>query len=46
VTTAQKADHVDEVKLTVSANGGTLAGDLLWLATIAFVFAVITGMVG
>jgi len=25
---------------------GTLAGDLLWLATIAFVFAIITGMLG
>jgi len=40
----QKADHVNEVKLTVSASRGTLAGDLLWLATIAIVFAVITGM--
>jgi hypothetical protein len=30
----------------ISAIRGTLAGDVLWLATIAFVFAIITGMVG
>ena len=30
----------------ISASRGTLAGDILWLATIAFVFAVLTGMVG
>jgi hypothetical protein len=30
----------------ISASRGTLAGDVLWLATIAFVFAIITGMVG
>jgi hypothetical protein len=30
----------------ISASRGTLTGDILWLATIAFVFAVITGMVG
>ena len=28
----------------MSASRGTLAGDLLWLAMIAIVFAVITGM--
>jgi hypothetical protein len=31
---------------TISASEGTLAGDIIWLATIAFVFAIITGMVG
>jgi hypothetical protein len=30
----------------VSASRGTLAGDVLWLAAIAFVWAVITGFVG
>ena len=29
-----------------SASEGTLAGDILWLATIAFLFAIITGIVG
>jgi hypothetical protein len=31
---------------TISASEGTLAGDILWLATIAFVFSVVTGIVG
>jgi len=31
---------------TISASRGTLAGDILWVATIAFVFAIITGMLG
>jgi len=30
---------------TISASRGKLAGDILWVATIAFVFAIITGMV-
>jgi hypothetical protein len=30
----------------ISTSEGPLAGDILWLATIAFVFAIITGMVG
>ena len=30
---------------TISASRGTLAGDILWVATIAFVFAIITGIV-
>jgi hypothetical protein len=34
------------VDSTISASEGTLAGDIIWLATIAFVFAIITGMVG
>jgi hypothetical protein len=34
------------VDSTFSASEGTLAGDILWLATIAFVFAIITGIVG
>jgi hypothetical protein len=34
------------VESTFSASEGTLAGDILWLATVAFVFAIITGIVG
>ena len=34
------------VDSTISASEGTLAGDIIWLATIAFVFAIITGIVG
>jgi|GEM_PF-4044442 len=34
------------VDSTISTSEGTLIGDILWLATIAFVFAIITGMVG
>jgi len=30
----------------VSASRGTFAGDILWLATITFVFAILTGWVG
>jgi hypothetical protein len=29
-----------------SASRGTLAGDLLWLGAIAFIVAIITGMIG
>jgi hypothetical protein len=34
------------VDSTISASEGTITGDILWLATIAFVFAIVTGMVG
>ena len=34
------------VDSTFSASEGTLAGDILWLATIAVLFAIITGIVG
>jgi hypothetical protein len=30
----------------VLATRGTLVGDVLWLATIAFVFAIIAGILG
>jgi hypothetical protein len=30
----------------VLASRGSLTGDLLWFATIAFVFAIVTGMLG
>jgi hypothetical protein len=30
----------------ISASHGTLAGDLLWLGTIGFILAIITGMIG
>jgi hypothetical protein len=46
MTTGHEADHVDQVDSTFSASEGTLAGDILWLATIAFLFAIITGIVG
>jgi hypothetical protein len=31
---------------TISASEGSLAGDILWLATIAFIFSVVIGIVG
>ena len=34
------------VDSTFLASEGTLAGDILWRATMAFVFAIITGIVG
>jgi len=30
----------------ISASRGTLAGDLLWLGTVGFILAIITGMIG
>ena len=30
----------------ISASRGTLAGVLLWLGTIGFILAIITGMIG
>jgi hypothetical protein len=30
----------------VSASRGRLVGDILWIATIAYVFAIVTGIVG
>ena len=30
----------------ISASRGTLAGDLLWLGTIGFILAIITGVIG
>jgi hypothetical protein len=30
----------------ISASHGTLAGDLLWLGTISFILAIITGLIG
>jgi hypothetical protein len=35
--------RIDPIVLTVR---GTLAGDLFWLGTIAFIFAIIAGIVG
>ena len=35
--------RIDPIVLAIR---GTLAGDVLWLATIAFVFAIITGILG
>jgi len=30
----------------ISGSRGTLAGDLLWLGTIGFILAIVTGMIG
>ena len=34
------------VDALISASRGTLAGDLLWLGTIGFILAIITGVIG
>jgi len=44
--TAQKAIMVASPDRTLSSSHGTLVGDIMWLAVIAFVFAVITGALG
>ena len=31
---------------TLSFNGGTLAGDVLWFAVIVFVFGIVIGFIG
>jgi hypothetical protein len=36
---------VSQLDPVISASRGTLVGDILWLATIAFVFAIMTGFV-
>lgn len=46
VNTRSKRLRSPRAGRTVLAIRGTLAGDLLWLATIAFVVAIITGMFG
>ena len=35
-----------KIDLLISASRGTLAGDLLWLGTISFILAIITGLIG
>ena len=30
----------------LSASRGTLVGDLLWLGTISFIIAIVTGLIG
>ena len=43
----RRTDHVfSRSDPVISASRGTLAGDMLWLATIAFVFAILAGLVG
>ena len=37
---------ITRIDRLVSRNRGTLAGDVLCLATIAFIFAIVFGMVG
>jgi hypothetical protein len=34
------------IDTAILTSRGSLAGDVLWLVTIAFVFAIITGMLG
>ena len=34
------------IDLILSANRGTLVGDILWISTIAYVIAIMTGIVG
>ena len=36
---------VSQLNPVISASRGMLVGDILWFATIAFVFAIITGFV-
>jgi hypothetical protein len=33
-------------RVAISASRVTLAGDLLWLGTISFILAIVTGMIG
>jgi hypothetical protein len=42
---AKKADYVQKEEPLISASRGTLSGDLLWLGTIGFILAIITGMI-
>jgi len=44
--TAPKAIMVASPDRTLSSSHGTLVGDIMWLAVIAFVFAIITGALG
>jgi hypothetical protein len=46
VTTGEGPIMSTRVDSTFSASEGSFAGDILWLATIAFVFAIVTGIVG
>jgi hypothetical protein len=36
----------NRIDSTISSGGGTLAGDVLWLAVIAFVFGIVIGIFG
>jgi hypothetical protein len=46
MTTAKRSMMLTRIGPTISASEGTLAGDILWLATIGFVFSLVTGIVG
>jgi hypothetical protein len=37
---------VNRSESTMSSGGGTLAGDVLWLAVLSFIFAIIGGLLG
>jgi hypothetical protein len=46
MTTDKRSMMLTRIGSTISASEGTLAGDILWLATIAFIFSVVIGIVG
>jgi hypothetical protein len=46
MTTDKRSIMLTRIGSTISAGEGTLAGDILWLATIAFLFSVVIGIVG
>jgi hypothetical protein len=46
MTNDQRSMMLTRTGSTISASEGTLAGDILWLATIAFLFSVVIGIVG
>jgi hypothetical protein len=46
MTTDKRSMMLTRIGSTISASEGTLAGDILWLAAIAFVFSVVIGIVG
>ena len=44
--TGAEGNQVASLHRTMSTSRGTLLGDIMWLAVIAFVFAIITGTLG
>jgi hypothetical protein len=46
MTTDKRSMMLTRIGSTISASEGTLAGDILWFATIAFIFSVVIGIVG
>jgi len=46
MTTDKRSMMLTRIGSTISASEGTLAGDILLFATIAFIFSVVIGIVG